>query len=119
MHFFSYGIVANQFKSNTILKRGLDVVSENAWVRGALYDSELGFNVMTYGEDKVEGVLFDADEDAMVIIKGMARNIQSINSELDFVLIPLVVYTENVTYEAQVFIYEVVDGLKKIPGQLN
>lgn len=114
MYFFSYGIVAEQYNSNVILKRGLDVIAKNAWVKGALYDSELGFNVMTSGEDRVKGMLFTADEEAMLTIKGITLNFQSLKPNLELVLKQIVVYTENVSYEAQVFICEKVEGMQKI-----
>ncbi|NHN30341.1 hypothetical protein [Paenibacillus agricola] len=114
MHFFSYGIVANQYNSNVILKRGLTVVSKHAWVKGSLYDTDLGFNVMDFGEDKVDGILFHVDEEAIMTIKGIAQNFQSLKPGLDFVLTPMVVYTETVGYEAYAFINESVEGLLKI-----
>jgi gamma-glutamylcyclotransferase (GGCT)/AIG2-like uncharacterized protein YtfP len=114
MHYFSYGVVAEQYNSNIILGRGLDVISKNAWVKGALYDSDLGFYVMSYGENKVPGMLFWADEAAMDAIRGLVKNFEALNPTYEFVLKPVVVHTETVIFQAQTFMYENIEGLQEI-----
>jgi gamma-glutamylcyclotransferase (GGCT)/AIG2-like uncharacterized protein YtfP len=114
MHFFSYGLVADQYKSNAILTRGIIVVSKEVWVKGELYDTGLGFPAMTAGENKVEGILFEIDELALKTVFGLAKNFDKLNPSYVFELTPLMVYTAKISYEGHAFMYRDAQGLTKI-----
>jgi gamma-glutamylcyclotransferase (GGCT)/AIG2-like uncharacterized protein YtfP len=115
MYLFAYGLVSVSSKENQMYIRIMRMVAEKAWVlNGALYLTALDFPVLTYGENKIKGKLFFADEDAMLLLKGLAETIDKLNLPYTYLLNPIKAYTDHGVYDAYAFMYNSSEGLAKL-----
>jgi gamma-glutamylcyclotransferase (GGCT)/AIG2-like uncharacterized protein YtfP len=115
MYLFAYGLAAISSKENQMYIRIMRMVAEKAWVlNGALFLTALDFPVLTYGENRITGKLFYADEKAMITIKGLAETVDQMNSPYTYLLNPIKAYTDDGVYDAHAFMYNSSEGLSKL-----
>jgi gamma-glutamylcyclotransferase (GGCT)/AIG2-like uncharacterized protein YtfP len=115
MYIFAYGMVAVSSKENQMYSRIMRMISEKAWVmNGDLYITPLELPVLTYGESKIAGKLFYADENAMTTLKGLADTVDQMNPPYTYLLNPIKAYTDHGVYDAHAFMYNSCEGLVKL-----
>jgi gamma-glutamylcyclotransferase (GGCT)/AIG2-like uncharacterized protein YtfP len=112
--YFAYGIIAAYGKDNPFFSRNSEIVSNDAWVKGVLYDTGLGFPAMTVGEDIVKGKLILIDEATLVTLTGMAKQLDGLNPPYSFLQKTVTAYSASGATDAVTFIYENGDGLFRL-----
>lgn len=116
MYLFGYGVMAATKTENVLMNRGLGLVSDNAWVKGVLFDTGLGFPAMTDGEETVYGQLYSIEEETLQTYRVLAKGFDELNPPHQFELKQVTVFTTRGDYEALTFMYDTGDGLEKIPS---
>ncbi len=114
MNVFVYGIVSLSHKDNPFISRHSRLLSGEAWVRGVLYDTGLGFPALTSGEDKVSGKLLAMGDIAFESVRELASNFNRMNPPYRFELKPVQVFAGAVTYDAFAYMYASGDGLTRV-----
>ncbi|KEQ25010.1 gamma-glutamylcyclotransferase family protein [Paenibacillus tyrfis] len=114
MNLFVYGVVSLNHKDNPFISRHSLLLSDEAWVRGVLYDTGLGFPALTSGEDKVSGKLLAMGDVAFETVSELASNFNGMNPPYRFELKSVQVFVGAVTYEALAYMYASGHGLTRI-----
>jgi gamma-glutamylcyclotransferase (GGCT)/AIG2-like uncharacterized protein YtfP len=114
MIYFAYGIIAAYGKDNPFFFRNTEIVSDNAWVKGVLYDTGLGFPALTEGEDIVKGKLILIDKATLDTLTGMAKQYDGLNPPYRFLQKIVTAHSASGAVEAVTFIYENGDGLFRL-----
>jgi gamma-glutamylcyclotransferase (GGCT)/AIG2-like uncharacterized protein YtfP len=116
MNFFAYGSIVLNYKNNPLFIRDMVVIAEQAWVKGVLYDTGLGFPALTLGEERVQGKLFEVNHGLIETLKGIAAQYDELNPPYQYVLKPIEVYSDQAEcmHHAWAFVYEQIHGLSKI-----
>jgi gamma-glutamylcyclotransferase (GGCT)/AIG2-like uncharacterized protein YtfP len=113
MLYFAYGIIAYG-KENPFFSRNVEILTDNAWVKGVLYDTGLGFPALTSGNEIIKGKLIRMDEHTLETLLGMAKQYDDLNEPYTFKLKSVITYTDSGVNDAVTLMYETAEGLARI-----
>jgi gamma-glutamylcyclotransferase (GGCT)/AIG2-like uncharacterized protein YtfP len=113
MYVFVYGTMrmgeANHYYCNSAR-----LVEDNAWVKGALFDTGNDYPVLTHGKDTVHGELYLMDEQQFQVCVKIAEQYNKLTPLYQYSPQPITVYTGVGEVNAQTFMYDIGSGMKKV-----
>ncbi|WCK56212.1 gamma-glutamylcyclotransferase [Aneurinibacillus sp. Ricciae_BoGa-3] len=115
MYVFVYGTMrmgeANYYYCNSAV-----LIEENAWVKGALFDTGNDYAVMTYGKEIVRGELYLMDEQQFQVCVKLAEQYNKRTPLHQYKHQLITVFTRVGEVEAITLIYDTAAGFQKVPN---